>query len=128
MIDLHMHSVFSDGTQTPSEVIKLAAKNGVKYLSLTDHDTVNGIAEAIQAASLLNIKIIPGIEISVHTEDEEVHLLAYNFNWQDHNWGQQLKKLRVDRENRLQSMIHNLNRIGIELSLDEVKVFLKEGS
>src|SRR5690606_29986942 len=122
-----MHSIYSDGIQTPSEVIKLAAKNKVRYLSLTDHDSVSGIPEAIEAAKQYHIHVFPGIELSVHTKEEEVHLLAYNFNWQDHNWNQLLKSLRDDRENRLQNMVMNLNKMGVEVSSEDVKFFIEEG-
>ncbi len=77
MIDLHCHSNFSDGTFSPKELIQRAQNQKVLCLSLTDHDTVAGYSELIQAASTTSIKIINGIELSVRWKKHELHILGY---------------------------------------------------
>lgn len=75
--DLHTHSTCSDGKFAPKDVVKQAFENGVKYLALTDHDTVSGIPEALNEANKLGIKLIPGIELSTTNNGESVHVLGY---------------------------------------------------
>ena len=75
--DLHTHSTASDGRYSPSEVVKKAFERGVKYLALTDHDTVSGIEEANAEAEKLDIHFIPGVELSTTYKGETVHILGY---------------------------------------------------
>lgn len=79
-IDLHMHSNASDGILPPAEVVRLCAGNGVKLMSLTDHDTMNGIEEARAEAERLGIAFVPGIEISTRWGQKSIHVAAYNLN------------------------------------------------
>jgi predicted metal-dependent phosphoesterase TrpH len=76
-IDLHLHTTHSDGSQTPAEVIRLAHEAGVSALAITDHDITTGLPEAIAAGQELGIEIIPGIEISSHHGESELHVLGY---------------------------------------------------
>ncbi len=75
-IDLHCHSIASDGELTPTELVRLAHERGVTHLSLTDHDTVIGIGEAIASASQFGITIIPGVEFSAQWNGQSVHILG----------------------------------------------------
>lgn len=75
--DLHTHSTSSDGSFPPKDVVKQAFEKGVKYLALTDHDTVSGIDEAMREANNLGIKLIPGIELSTEHNGESIHVLGY---------------------------------------------------
>ena len=75
IVDLHVHSKASDGTLSPTELVKAAAKCGLAAFALTDHDTVYGVDEAINAAANLNLKVIPGIEISTSYKDKEIHIV-----------------------------------------------------
>lgn len=79
-IDLHMHSNASDGILPPAEVVRLCAGNGVKLMSLTDHDTMKGIEEARAEAERLGIAFVPGIEISTRWGQKSIHVAAYNLN------------------------------------------------
>ena len=76
MIDLHTHSTASDGALSPTELLTLAKKNGLKALALTDHDTVAGIAEARLRSTELSIVLIPGVEIEIEFDPGEFHLLG----------------------------------------------------
>ena len=120
-IDLHMHSTYSDGTLPPEAIVEIAKKNGVKVMSLTDHDTVAGIAKTLEAAQHAGIQVIPGIELSVHVNDEEVHVLGYNFDWQNIEFQKFLIELKNDRRRRMQQMVSNLQTIGIELTEADVQ-------
>lgn len=83
MLDLHLHSLISDGEYTPSEVVKKAKQNGVSVLSLTDHDSIGGIEEAEETCKKLGIQFIPGVELEASTDitrSRYIHILAYNFS------------------------------------------------
>ena len=77
MIDLHLHTTASDGVLQPSALVSRAADAGLKTISITDHDTCAGIAEAAMAANRLGIRLIPGVEITAVEDGRDVHLLAY---------------------------------------------------
>jgi 3',5'-nucleoside bisphosphate phosphatase len=75
MLELHSHTTYSDGTLTPSQLVAAAAKAGVKALAITDHDTVSGWEEAIAAANVYDIEIVPGIELSTVHREKSLHIL-----------------------------------------------------
>ncbi len=75
-IDLHAHTTCSDGSMTPSEVVELAARKKLAAVAITDHDTVNGIEEALEAGKRFGIRVVPGIELSTKYEDRSVHLVG----------------------------------------------------
>jgi len=79
MIDLHIHTNASDGAHTPAEVVRIAAKSGMDVIAITDHDTIDGVAEAISAAEPLGLHVIPGAEFSARFEGE-LHILGYNLD------------------------------------------------
>ena len=94
MIDLHSHTTASDGQHTPSELVRLAAEAGVTHLAITDHDTVAGIPEGMDAAPARGLTLIPGIELSAFVGDREVHILGH-FIRPDHD---ELGKLSDERD------------------------------
>lgn len=128
IIDLHMHSTYSDGTLSVEDLVELAYQNGVQYLSLTDHDTVIGIPEAIDACAKRGMTLIPGVELSVHVENEEVHLLAYNFDWKDKKFSDFLEDQKADRTRRLNRILENLEKVGVQLKEADVLEFLEDGT
>ena len=77
LTDLHMHSFCSDGLRTPTQAVEEACEAGLQAISLTDHDTVEGIPEATEAGIRLGMEVIPGTELSAHVREREVHILAY---------------------------------------------------
>lgn len=87
--DLHVHSIFSDGSQTPQELIELAAQKGFQALSITDHDTIRAYPDSIKHADKAKIRIITGVEFSCMFEGINVHILGYNFSLE----GSQIPKL-----------------------------------
>ena len=80
LADLHIHTNFSDSTSSPEEVIEQAHKAGINCLSITDHDTLEGINPTLEAAAKYNIEIIPGVELSSEIQGKDVHILGYLFD------------------------------------------------
>ncbi len=81
-IDLHTHSTASDGIYSPTELLHRAKEAGLQVLALTDHDSTGGLEEAAQAAQVLNIDFIPGIEINTDVNGGEIHVLGYFLEYQ----------------------------------------------
>src|ERR1700712_3443769 len=93
--DLQSHSTHSDGALSPTEVVQRAGAAGVELFALTDHDNVDGVAEAIANAS---IKIVPAVELSsVHAEHEDLHILGYGVDYTDPQFLATLEDFRQDR-------------------------------
>jgi 3',5'-nucleoside bisphosphate phosphatase len=118
--DLHMHSSYSDGIYSPRELVQKAGKNGLGAISITDHDSVNGIDEAIEAGSLLNIKVIAGIELSAMCENREVHILGYFIDHHNTDLEEYLKFFRAQRVKRAREMVTRLNNLNIPVKIDSI--------
>ena len=120
-IDLHTHSLASDGSDKPSKVIEKAAKIGLAAVALTDHDTLAGLDEAEETASKLKIDCIRGIEIAVSAEFGEMHLLGLWMPQPSQTMRDALSLLRKNRLSRNQAMLDALAAKGMALSMEEVK-------
>lgn len=120
LADLHTHSICSDGLRTPSQAVQEARNAGLRALSLTDHDTVEGIEEAINVGNELGVEVIPGSELSAHVGDREVHLLAYLFNYKDEQLNQSLKRVHEARHQRGHAIVEQLTNMGISITIDEI--------
>jgi predicted metal-dependent phosphoesterase TrpH len=118
-VDLHTHSTASDGTLPPERVIEEAESCGLAALALTDHDTIDGVRPAREAAARAGIRVIAGVELSAYDQDEEVHLLALHLS-QLESLEKRLTDLRVSRYARAGRIVDRLNELGIPLTLDEV--------
>jgi hypothetical protein len=118
MIDLQSHSTYSDGELSPAEVVAAAAEAGVTTLALTDHDAVDGVAEAAAAAREHGIALIPAAEIScVHEAIDDLHVLGY---WIDTGaLAPACERAQAERVTRAQEIVERLNSLGIEVSFDE---------
>jgi 3',5'-nucleoside bisphosphate phosphatase len=114
-----MHSTASDGSQSPSEVVRAALAGGVSAIALTDHDTVAGVAEAESAAAGTGLRVIAGVELSAYQGDDEVHLLGLHLDDLE-RMNQELEAFRVARVERGQSMVRRLNEIGVNITFDDV--------
>lgn len=121
--DLHTHSTNSDGKFSPKEVVKQAFENGVKYLSLTDHDTVYGIEEALEEAKKLGITLLPGIELSTEHNGESIHVLGY-FRDDEYKNPELLKildEVKKRRVSRAYEIVEKLEKyFKITLDIDKV--------
>jgi 3',5'-nucleoside bisphosphate phosphatase len=121
VIDLHVHSVFSDGTNSPLELVALAEERGLKALALTDHDTVGGIEEFLLATSASSVEAVPGIELSAECERGTMHILGY---YVDHNCPvllEKIEKVRTGRETRNLEILKKLNKLGYVLRWSDVE-------
>src|SRR5262245_13877727 len=112
-VDLHTHTVHSDGSYTPAEIVDLARRSGLPAVAITDHDTLDGIAPA-RAAARDAIEIVPGVEITARFRGRELHLLGYSFREDDPPLCEALARLRDERQERFDGMIAGLRRRGLE--------------
>ncbi len=119
LIDLHTHSTCSDGTLTPEEVVKLAAESGLCAIALTDHDTVDGLAQAVEAGKKYGIEVLTGIEFSV-VSDTEMHLLGIDFKEECPEITSILDEMIVQREKRNYEVIDLLEKIGIHITIEDI--------
>lgn len=120
MIDLHTHSTASDGSLSPSQLVALAAEQGLSAIALTDHDTADGISEALSAAAKCRIELIPGIEMSCVWRGTEIHLLGYFLDADHSAMRRDLSWFRKKREERNDTILDNLAEDGIVLSREEL--------
>ncbi len=118
-IDLHLHSNASDGTFSPSELIRIVATAGIRAAALTDHDTTAGLREAAHAAIQMGIEFVPGVEISTTAGDHEIHILGYYPRRYD-ELEVALNKLRQDRYRRMEMMISKLKGYGFKIKLQDL--------
>jgi 3',5'-nucleoside bisphosphate phosphatase len=126
MIDLHVHSTFSDGSFTPTELVTMAKKAGLTAMALTDHDTTGGIAEFLREAEKDELIRIPGVEISAEVQKGTMHILGYFINYTDPELENTLVQIRSGREVRNKQILKKLNDLGFVLSWDEVASFAGE--
>ncbi len=119
-VDLHMHTVYSDGAFTTEELMNKVKDAGLTVISITDHDSVNAIKEATEIGKDLGIEVIPGVELSTDIEDKEVHLLGYFIDIEHEELDKYLRFFREERFYRAKRMIKKLNEFGISISIDDV--------
>ena len=120
LADLHMHSFCSDGLRTPTQAVEEACSAGLQAMSLTDHDTVEGIPEATAAGERLGMEVVPGTELSAHVRDREVHILAYLIDCSDDQLGNSLEQSFASRHERGIAIVEKLKGLGLSVSLDDV--------
>lgn len=120
-VDLHIHSTASDGRLTPAEVVGEAAKKGLSYIALADHDTVDGIAAAKKAAKAFpGLTVIPAIEISTDIPQGEVHMLGYFIDYKDPEFLTWLDKFKQSRLRRAEQMVAKLADLGVHVEWERV--------
>ncbi|MHB1328897.1 MAG: PHP domain-containing protein [Gemmatimonadales bacterium] len=119
--DLHAHSTASDGINSPTEVVRLAARAGLTALALTDHDTVDGVAEARIEGDLIGVKVLSGCEFSVLGDWGEMHLLAYGMPEGDAELEAAFRRMRTNREERGRAMVAAIAKCGVPLDYAEVE-------
>src|SRR5215475_2901719 len=117
--DLHAHTTASDGTLSPRELVRLAAKQGVRVLAVTDHDSVSGLREAIDEGARLGVEIVPGLEINCDVEGAEIHVLGYCVDWQAEWFEDFLREQRAERVARVHRIVDRLTELGLPLTAEE---------
>lgn len=126
--DLHMHTTASDGGYTPTELIKKCHDVGLTYVSITDHDTVQGVKEAIEEGKKLGIHVIPGIELSTYARRTSIHILGYGLNINHRVLLETLEDQRKQREERMSLIIERLSQVGVTLHAEDVLKYVDGGS
>lgn len=127
-IDLHTHSDRSDGTFTPSELVRRAAELDLDVVALTDHDTTAGLAEAMGAGEELGVEVVPGIEFSSEHEGSSVHVLCYWMDVEDEELQAELLRLREDRFRRGELMVDKLRALGLPIAFERVREIARGGN
>lgn len=125
-IDPHTHSAYSDGTDTPAQLLAIAAGAGLDAIALTDHDTTTGWDEASAAVADTGVSLIRGAEMSCASSGISVHLLAYLFDPASPSLVDNFRRTREDRETRAARMVENLSA-DYPITLDDVLAFAPEG-
>lgn len=127
-IDLHTHSLRSDGALTPSDLITRAAMRGVRIQALADHDTLSGVAEATEVGERLGVRVIPSTELNTESEWGDVHILGYFLDPADAALEDRLRWLRDNRGRRIELMVEKLNALGYPIALARVQAIAQGGS
>ncbi len=118
--DLHTHSFYSDGTESPRRLLELAKAAGLSALAVTDHDTMDGYAEAVAAASELGVELIPGIEMSASYEKCEVHVLGLLLNPSNEALRRFLAEQKERRVQRVHEMVRRLQQMGVSITAEDI--------
>ena len=121
MIDLHSHSIFSDGSSTPEELVELAEQGGLAALALTDHDTTDGLPRFLAAGDNSSVETVAGIELSAEFGAVTFHILGYFFDPANEALQTALKWVREGRTERNVQILEKLNRLGYNLTHDDIR-------
>jgi hypothetical protein len=114
-VDLHMHSSFSDGVRTPSELVALAVERGLSAIALADHDCLDGIRELVEAAGMADVEALAAVELSCVYRGRDLHILGYGVNAEDEEFRALLTRFRKAREERGVKIIAKLADMGVHL-------------
>lgn len=125
LVDLHMHTTYSDGRLSPEELVRLLQRQGVRVAAITDHDSVDGLGRAFKEAELIpELTLVSGVEISAdHPEQpgSDVHILGYFVDTDDDAFQAQLSALRNERHNRASEMVNRLRGYGYQIEMTRVE-------
>ena len=128
-VDLHLHTLASDGRLTPTDLVRLAAGQGLKTMAVTDHDTTDGLEEAFKAArEFPSLRVIAGIELSADVPGDEVHVLGYFIDPGNAELQSELLRFREGRLGRAREMVEKLAQLGIHVEWERVQHFAGDGA
>ena len=128
-VDLHSHTTVSDGVLSPEELVDHAARKGLRFLAITDHDATDGLARAKERAKgHPSLKVIPGVELSADVKGSEVHILGYLDNYEDAAFQEEMRKFRDGRVGRAKGMVEKLKELGLEVDWERVKEIAGDGA
>ena len=119
-VDLHLHTTCSDGLDTPEELVDVAVERGYRYISITDHDTVEGVVRGIEAAKGKPIELIPGIELSSMQGDDDIHILGYYFDYTIPEFVERIAFFKERRGDRAEAIVQALNSLGLDINIETV--------
>ncbi|MCF7810576.1 PHP domain-containing protein [bacterium] len=119
-VDFHTHSTASDGELSPTELVETAARKGLTAIAISDHDTMQGIEEALAAGEANGIKVIPAVEISVNDDYDSLHMLGYFVDQNDEELNVMLYRVQNSRDDRNLKILSKLNELGYPLDAENV--------
>ncbi|MGA2467096.1 MAG: PHP domain-containing protein [Thermodesulfobacteriota bacterium] len=119
-VDLHIHTTASDGVMSPSEIVRYAKAKGLQAIAITDHDTIEGLEEGLLEGERIDFEVIPGIEISAEHSPGSMHLLGFFLDIHHPTLNERLGYLQKARAERNSKIVERLNRLGIELTYEDV--------
>jgi predicted metal-dependent phosphoesterase TrpH len=128
LVDLHTHSIFSDGTLTPVELVQEANRRGLSFLALTDHDTVEGIPDAIAEGERLGTTVIPGTELSAERNGREAHIFGYYIDTKNDEFIRELDVFARMRQVRINLMVEKLRALGLDIDQNRVREIAGPGT
>jgi len=127
LIDLHVHTTMSDGTVSPSEVVRLASQVGLRAIAITDHDTMRGSQPALDEGKKAGVEVVPGVEVSVDFRDGTMHVLGYYVDITCRALIDVLERVESARHDRNKEILEKLSRLGMALDYESVKAVANEG-
>lgn len=126
--DLHIHTTFSDGDETPEEIVIRAKEVGLKSIAITDHDVVDGIEPAQSQGEKVGVAIIPGVELTTELPKAEVHILGYFIDYKRPELKEILSKIQECRRKRIYKMVEKLKKLGVDIDAEKVFTFASGAS
>nr|WP_245661962.1 PHP domain-containing protein [Melghirimyces thermohalophilus] len=127
LLDLHVHTTASDGMFSPAAVVEMAKEKNLYGIAITDHDTVDGVKEAMARGKELGIQVVPGVEISTVAHGKDIHMLGYFVDRTDEAFRLRLQEQREARQRRNELLLEKLNSLGISITMEEVRAKKKDG-
>jgi predicted metal-dependent phosphoesterase TrpH len=118
--DLHMHSTCSDGKYSPTELVHRAKNYGFSCIAITDHDTMEGVDEAIEAGLPLGVEVIPAVEVTASYNDKECHVLCYGIDQRNDGWRLMLMAQQRIRKSRADQILGKLGEMGVHIDIKDV--------
>lgn len=119
--DLHAHTIASDGSFTPTELIRYAKEKELGAIAVTDHDTIDGLEEAIACGNAIGQKVIPGVEMTTKLEGCEIHIVGLFVDYTKRSFVERVKEIAKSRDQRNYDMIHKLQDNGFHISMSDLK-------
>jgi predicted metal-dependent phosphoesterase TrpH len=126
--DLHLHTLFSDGTYTPEELVLKTLKTGLSTIAIVDHDSVGAVQPAIEIAEAKDIEVLPGVELTAEHDGLEIHILGYLIDYKSRYLIEKLDFLKKNRIERIYKMVDKLKYLGLELKAQDVFDIAKQGT
>jgi len=124
--DLHIHTHCSDGLHSPREIVEMAARAGLSWMAVTDHDSIAGLSEARGEAARRGIGFVDGVELSVEFRGQDFHVLGYAFDPQDAGLQELLAEVVISRMRRSEKIVRRLHGLGVNLRIEDVHVQVGE--
>jgi len=119
-VDLHLHTIHSDGMRTPAQTVEAASACGLAAIAVTDHDEVSGVAEAVDTGRRMGVEVLSGVEITVERDRGQTHILGYGIDWNHTALLTVLERLRRGRFDRAVRIVERLAEIGVSLDFNEL--------